>query len=124
MPGLYNLADIVIMASEAEGLARAYIEAMASECLLLVSDIPAARELVVDGKNGMFFPVGDTEKIAQKTLLAAGDHLLRTRIGGEARKSVQNRSLDQAVRHYLREIESVLNTGNTKRRFAEEERQG
>ena len=123
MPDLYNLADIVIMASEAEGLARAYIEAMASECLLLTSDIPAARELVVDGENGMLFPVGDTEKIAEKTVLAAGDRSLRSRIGREARKSVQNRSLDKAVRHYLREIEAVLNSGNTKRSFAGGERQ-
>ena len=70
MPEMMNLADVVAMASESEGMARAYLEAMACERLLLASDIPSAKELIRDGHNGLLFRVGDTEHLAALTLEA------------------------------------------------------
>jgi glycosyltransferase involved in cell wall biosynthesis len=107
MPDLYNAADIVVMASEAEGLARAYIEAMACEKLLIATEIPSAREMVTDGVNGLLFPVGDTERLTQLTIQAIGDQALQKQLGKEARLSVKHRSLDLAVEEYVREIEAV-----------------
>jgi glycosyltransferase involved in cell wall biosynthesis len=108
MPDLFNIADIVMMASEAEGLARSYIEAMACERLLIASDIPAAREVIVHGKNGLLFPVGDTQQLTDLTVKAVEDESWRTRLGKEAKRSVKHRSLALAVKEYVREIETLL----------------
>jgi glycosyltransferase involved in cell wall biosynthesis len=108
MPDFYRSADLVIVASELEGLARAYIEAMACERVLLCSRIPASQELVRDGVNGLFFRVGDADEMAEKILMVVRDCQLRARLGKEARRSVQDRSIHVAVRRYLEEIKTVL----------------
>ena len=42
VPGLLNIADMVVQPSESEGLSRVYLEAMACGRTLIASDIPAA----------------------------------------------------------------------------------
>jgi glycosyltransferase involved in cell wall biosynthesis len=108
MPALMNAADIVVMASESEGQARAYLEAMACERLLLASDIPAAREVVEDGVTGRLFRLGDAGQLAALTLEAAADGERRHAIGQRARASVRHRSVARAVPHYLRILEEVV----------------
>ena len=108
MPDLYNLADFVLVASESEGLARVYLEAMACGKLLLASEINASRELITDNVNGLLFRVGDIEGLARKTTVAASDSQLRARVGGNARQSVQSRSLNVAASRYVDEIAALL----------------
>lgn len=108
MPDFYNLADIVVMASEGEGLARAYLEAMACERTLVASNIAASREVVDDGENGLLFPLGDCDELAERILMIASDPQLRSRLGRNARRSVANRSLVEARQMYLAEIEAVF----------------
>ena len=56
MPDYMNLADIVVMPSESEGLARVYLEAQACARVLIASDIAPAREVVTDGETGSCSP--------------------------------------------------------------------
>jgi glycosyltransferase involved in cell wall biosynthesis len=55
MPDYINLADIVVMPSAAETQALVYLETQACARLLLASDIPGAREVIVDGETGLLF---------------------------------------------------------------------
>ena len=48
MPSYLNLADLVLLPSESEGLARIYLEAQACGKTLVCSDIPAAREVLTN----------------------------------------------------------------------------
>src|SRR5262245_15876928 len=50
MPDYMNLADLVLMPSEREGLARVYLEAQACGKTLIASDIAAAHEVVTHGQ--------------------------------------------------------------------------
>ncbi len=109
MPALMNLADLVVMASEAEGMARAYLEAMACERLLLATDIPPAMELIDNGVNGLLFPLGDAGQLAALTLQALRDPELRLRLGRRARETVRNRSVESVVPRYLSQFAAVLN---------------
>lgn len=108
MPDYINLADIVVMPSEGEGLARVYLETKACARLLLASDIPAAREVILHGETGLLFRKGDIDDLTAKTLLAAGDARLRAEIGRKAREQVQLHSLDAAVDAYLAAFEEVI----------------
>ncbi len=100
MPEYINLADIVVMPSEGEGLARVYLEAQACARVLVASDIPPAREVVQHGRTGLLFRLGDVADLAEKTLLAAADPQLRRDIGRNARERVRAHSLEHAVAAY------------------------
>jgi glycosyltransferase involved in cell wall biosynthesis len=100
MPRYVNLADAVLMPSEAETQALIYLETQACARLLVASDIPAAREVVVEGETGLFFRKGDIDDLTAKTLHAMGDPLLRSRIGHAARAHVQSHDLEIMTTRY------------------------
>lgn len=107
MPMYVNLADIVVMPSEGEGLSRVYLETMACGRVLLASDIPAAREAIRDGQTGVLFRKGDVADLTAKLLWLAGNPELRTEIGRRARQHAQTRELGRTVAQYasvLREV--------------------
>ncbi len=108
MPEYTRLAEIAIIPSEVEGMARSYLEAMACGCTLVASDIPPAKELLVDGMTGLLFSMGDVGDLAARTLEAAGNPDLRAGIGRRAREHVLPRSVTGAVEAYVREFEWVL----------------
>ncbi|MCW5980187.1 MAG: glycosyltransferase family 4 protein [Bryobacteraceae bacterium] len=115
MPDVVNLADIVLIASEAEGMARTYLEAMACERALIASDIPPARELVRDGDNGLLFRLGDVEHLTQQTLTALDDAGLRERLGAEGRRTVAWRTLDAVTPQYIREFQLAIDAVRRRR---------
>jgi glycosyltransferase involved in cell wall biosynthesis len=105
MPSYFALADLVVSPSQTEGLSRVYLETQASGKPLLASDIPAAREVVVDGETGCLFRVGDVEDLTRQTLRLAGDRELRERIGRNARERVRAHSLPEVVAAYAAVLE-------------------
>ena len=109
MPDYIRLADIVLMPSESEGLALAYLETQACGRFLLISDIPAAREICDGGKAAMLFRKGDIADMTAKTLLAAHDPGLRARIGQHGRQRVQRcHSMKDAVMAYDKAFRSLV----------------
>lgn len=108
MPEYVNLADIVIMPSESEGLSRMYLESQACGKTLIASDIPAAREVVTHKETGLLFRKADIDELVEKTLLAADNPWLRAAIGKQALERVQENHLDRAVDDYLAVIHDLL----------------
>ena len=108
VPDYINLADIVVMPSEYEGLARVYLETQACARLLLASDIPPALEVIADGETGLLFKEGDIDDLTAKILLAAGNAELRAEIGHKARERVKAHSIDDAVSAYAATLEDVV----------------
>jgi glycosyltransferase involved in cell wall biosynthesis len=108
VPTYLNLADIVVMPSESEALALVYLETMACGRLLLASDIPASREVVVDGETGILFRKADVADLSVKTLQAAGDPPLRATIGRRAREMVAAHAIEQTVDAYLSVFTAIV----------------
>ena len=52
LPALYNAADVMALPSESEGLANAWVEALACGTPIAISDVGGARELLTDAKAG------------------------------------------------------------------------
>jgi glycosyltransferase involved in cell wall biosynthesis len=102
IPDHLRLADLVVMPSAAEAQALAYLEAQACERTLVASDIPAAREVVEDGVDGLLFRVGDVEHLTEVTLRAAGDPGLRATLGRRARERVRAHDVESVVSDYER----------------------
>jgi glycosyltransferase involved in cell wall biosynthesis len=108
VPDYINLADIVVMPSDDEHQARVYLETQACGRLLLASDIPGAREVIVDGETGLLFRKGDINELTAKTLLAAGNPKLRAEIGRKARERVKVHSIDRATATYVATFEDTI----------------
>jgi glycosyltransferase involved in cell wall biosynthesis len=109
VPDFINLADIVVMMSEAEGLPRVALEAQACGRVLLSSDIPQVREVVAAGETGLLYRSGDVNDLAAKTLQAAADPALRAAIGGKARQQAERLyDIDMAVDAYLALFRDVI----------------
>lgn len=100
MPAFLGIADLVVSTSQTEGLSRVYLETQASGRPLLASDIPAAREVVVDGETGCLYRVGDVDDLTTQTLCLARSRTLRERIGRNARERVRAHSLPEVVAAY------------------------
>lgn len=62
----YPLIDIFIFPTLWEGLSIALIEAMASGRCILASDIPANRELITNGVNGLLFNLANKSDFTEK----------------------------------------------------------
>jgi glycosyltransferase involved in cell wall biosynthesis len=101
MPDVLALADLVVSTSQSEGMSRIYLEAQASGCALVASDIPASRELIRDGETGLLFPVGDAGALADRILHAAALPERRRRLGAGARACLTDHTFAGTVTKYV-----------------------
>lgn len=96
-----NTADVFTLVSFSEGLPCALVEAMSAGLPCVVSDIPANRQLIDDGKHGFLTPVSDQESISRAIVELLKDDALRLRMGEAARKRiVDNYSSDKVTDLY------------------------
>jgi glycosyltransferase involved in cell wall biosynthesis len=100
MPQYLNLADIVVLPSEREGAPLIYREAQACGRALLASDIPAAREMIEDGKTGLLFRLGDRDDLTAKLLTLIENRVVRQTLGEQARAAVAAQTLEAWIEAY------------------------
>lgn len=67
-------------------------EAMACGCFPIATDIPANRQWLHDGVNGLLYPAGDAAALADCIARAAGDAAWRTRAAADNRAIVEARA--------------------------------
>lgn len=83
---LLSSFDIFVMPSFTEGLPTALLEAMACSRAVVCSNIPAHRELVTDGMNGLLFdPIASSE--LQAAIVACLNESFRKMLGDNAKRT-------------------------------------
>jgi glycosyltransferase involved in cell wall biosynthesis len=80
--------DVMALCSFTEAFSLAAIEAMALRKPFVHSDIGGAAEMIVPGRNGFLFPVGDTEALVDRLAILA-DREVSKRMGDNAREMVE-----------------------------------
>jgi len=70
---LLKSSHVLVLPSSTEGFGIAVIEAMAARTSVLATDIPALRELVEDGENGLLFKPRDINELKTKLELLLKD---------------------------------------------------
>jgi glycosyltransferase involved in cell wall biosynthesis len=104
----YRALDMIVLPSATEGLPLACLEAMASGRVMIASDIPASRELIVDGETGFLFPMGDVDALTRRILWLADRPEIRRQVGIAARSAVAQRfTSDHMVEGYDRVLSGL-----------------
>ncbi len=90
IPEILSETDIFVMPSYSEGLSNALMEAMASGCACIASDVGGNRFLIQNGVSGFLFQAGDRDALASHIRRLVDDPAKRQSLGQHARKRIED----------------------------------
>jgi N-acetyl-alpha-D-glucosaminyl L-malate synthase BshA len=106
---LLAVSEILVLPSESESFGLAALEAMASGCAVVCSDIGGLPELVRDGVDGYLCALGDVDGMAGRVDQLLRDESLLTRIQASAKnRAASEFATSVVVEEYLLLYRSVL----------------
>ncbi|MDB4978607.1 MAG: group 1 glycosyl transferase [Candidatus Peribacteria bacterium] len=89
IPDILACTDIFVLPSHSEGLSNALMEAMASGCACIASDVGGNRFLIQNGVSGFLFPAGDREALAAHMQRLLEDPAKCRAMGTAARQRIE-----------------------------------
>ncbi len=108
----YVAADFFVLPSLAEGLPLVVLEALASGCPVIASNIAGIPEIVSDGYNGLIVPPRDTEILSKAMQKLTNDSELRRKMSQSARHTVcENFTWESIARRVLKVYDEVCAQG-------------
>lgn len=90
IPEILAQTDIFVMPSYSEGLSNAIMEAMASGCACVVTEVGGNRSLIQNGISGFHFSPGDREALRAHVRRLIEDPAKRQALGQAARKRIED----------------------------------
>lgn len=94
MERVYAALDVFVLPSYREGFSRSAMEAAATGCAMVLSDIRGCREIGVAGRDLLFVPVRNAQALVGAVSQLLSDPELRQRLGTNARERAM-REFDQ-----------------------------
>lgn len=91
------MADVFVLASSAEGVPLALLEAMAAGTPIVATAVPGTVDIIRDGDNGLLVPYRDPSALAAALTRLLLDRELAARLAASARHEVRARYDIQAV---------------------------
>ena len=88
LSSLLGSHDVYVSSSVSDGTSQSLLEAMVTGTFPVVSDIPANRPWIENGRNGLLFPVGDDGALAECLKEAFRNREIQTRAAKENRSRV------------------------------------
>ncbi len=89
VPAILGKTDIFVMPSHSEGLSNAIMEAMASSCACIVTDVGGNSFLIQNGISGLLFPPKDREALRAHVRRLMEDPAKRVALGVAARERME-----------------------------------
>ncbi|WP_164505439.1 MULTISPECIES: glycosyltransferase family 4 protein [unclassified Actinobaculum] len=109
----YAGADMIITPSvpadsgDQDGLPVAMLEAMCAGLPVIASNLPGINEVVVDGRNGILVPPGDSERLASAVTRLVTESQERAAFGAAAREVASKHSTEAMGRAYYSLLRDV-----------------
>lgn len=88
VPQILASTDIFVMPSHSEGLSNALMEAMASGCACVASDVGGNAFLLQNGVSGLLYPAGDRSALQSHVRRLLDDAAKRQMLGQAARERI------------------------------------
>lgn len=118
LPALYQSSEIVVFPSviatdgDQEGFGLVQVEALGCECGVVATDLPAIRDIIIDGKTGLIVPQRDESALATKIVYLLDHPEIRMELGKAGRAFVLDRyDWDIIAKRYREMIEKVMASG-------------
>jgi glycosyltransferase involved in cell wall biosynthesis len=89
IPDLLAALDIVVLPSTSESMPNVVLEAMSAGRPIIASAVEGCKELIDHGRNGLLFPTGDSQVLADQILMLLAMPELRAQLGNAARKHAE-----------------------------------
>lgn len=97
----YAAADVFVLSSKVESFPRVVLEAMAFGLPIITTPVFGVLEQVVEGKNALFYPPGDSRSLAEQIKLLVSDDALRLRMAESSlQRASQMTTFDEMVSAY------------------------
>jgi glycosyltransferase involved in cell wall biosynthesis len=87
----YAIADVVVLPSHREGLPTVVLEAHAAGKPVVGSSATGIVNIILDGENGLLFPVGDVPALAEALARIISDKALATKLGLAGQEQVKSK---------------------------------
>lgn len=110
---VYQKATMFLFLSYYEGFPTVVLEAMSSGLPVLVSDIEAHKNFIENGKNGILVEKGSSKDAAEKIQILLNDDDLKSKLGTNARKTVENKFTWDKISHKFEKIYKDLISGES-----------
>jgi glycosyltransferase involved in cell wall biosynthesis len=95
---IYDDHGVFLFPSLFEGFGKAFLEAMARGLVVVASAEGGARDLIVDGRNGMLVPVGDAQALARACIAIQAGAVDAATLSAEARRTAALHTWDRVAR--------------------------
>ena len=102
--GCLKSADLLLFPSRTEGAPNVVLEAMASGCPVVASDVPGCAELIDAGRTGLLCPPDDVAGFARAVARLLDDRRAAKRLATAARERVARRHDVTAVVRAWRDV--------------------
>ena len=108
LAAIFRMSDLHIYLTAPFVLSWSLLDAMASGCVVLASDVAPVRELVEDGKNGLIEPLFDVDRLTERALQVLDDPAAFAPLGRAARQTIEEKySLEVCVPRLAEFLERV-----------------
>jgi len=107
--GLFQVSDIVVNPSYAEGLPTVVLEAAACGVATVATDVGGTSEIVQHEISALLYRPGDIDSLTKNIHTLLQDPVLRARLGHNAQRSVREKfNWDNAIDTYLQHFHSII----------------
>lgn len=113
--GVFVVPSVMARGGDQEGLGLVIVEALGCACAVIASDLPAIKDVVIDGVTGLVCRQKDSADLAQKILHLLNNPGLREQLGNQGRDYVAERFDWEIVAHrYAALLEQEADFGRRK----------
>jgi glycosyltransferase involved in cell wall biosynthesis len=100
----YRRATVFVSASEQEGFGLAYVEALGCGCAVVAAELPAIRDIVIDGVTGTICKQRDSSDVALKVSYLLDQPSLRESLGKTGREHVLSQFDWRTISHRYQQL--------------------
>jgi len=106
-----SASDIYVLPSVHEGFGICLLEAMHCGLPIVSTDEGGQTDILIDGRNALLVPPGDSIALSEKIRQLLNDDLLRMNISGNNRTDIGNYYIDEIVKEYENIYIELKNSG-------------